>query len=65
MWVSSNNAGVTNPSASASRAGWYGEGGHDCCEAYQKDESSKVRDPTTTRLALVPTAHLSPLRART
>ena len=42
MWVSSNNAGVTNPSASASRAGWYGEGGHDCCEAYQKDESSKV-----------------------
>ena len=44
MWLSSNNAGVTNPSASASRAGWYGEGGHDCCEAYQKDESSKVRE---------------------
>ena len=43
MWLSSNNAGVTNPSASASRAGWYGEGGHDCCEAYQKDESSKVQ----------------------
>ena len=42
MWVSSNNAGITNPSASASRAGWYGEGGHDCCEAYQKDEASKV-----------------------
>jgi len=44
VWLSSNNAGVTNPSASASRAGWYGEGGHDCCEAYQKDESSKVRE---------------------
>lgn len=44
VWVSSNNAGVTNPSASASRAGWYGEGGHDCCEAYQKDEASKVSE---------------------
>lgn len=42
VWVSSMSKGATNASGNASRAGWYGEGGHDCCDAYQKDEASKV-----------------------
>ena len=42
VWVSSRTTAATNASGNASREGWYGEGGHDCCQAYQKDEASKL-----------------------